>query len=85
MLLGQVGSIRQRDLNDARLDAIQFRADQSHDRLFGEALFDLFSERVGFEVDEVMNYEMARQSARALRWRPCSFARFIALPRKRAA
>ncbi len=44
MLLGQIGAIRKRDLNHARLDASQLRSDQSHDRLFGEALFDLFRE-----------------------------------------
>jgi hypothetical protein len=44
VLLGQVGSIRKCNLNDAWFNAAQFSADQTHDRLFGEARFDFFRE-----------------------------------------
>jgi hypothetical protein len=44
VLLRQVGTIRQRDLNNAWFDATQLSADESHYRLFGETLFDFFRE-----------------------------------------
>ena len=44
MLLRKIGAIRKRDRNEPGFDATEFGADESHYRLFCEALFDFFRE-----------------------------------------
>src|SRR5687768_13602640 len=45
ILLREIRAVRQRDLNDARLDASQLPADQTHDRLLRKTLSDFIRKR----------------------------------------